>query len=77
MKKRKTYSKEFKLETLRQWEQGDQSDRALALSLGLQRSALYKWKEQLIQQGEDTFQGSGCRPAGQPDELTRLKKELA
>ena len=77
MKKRKIYSKEFKLEALRQWEQGDQSARAVASSLGLGRSALYKWKEQLSEQGEDAFQGLGCRPAGPPDELTRLKKELA
>ena len=77
MKKRKIYSKEFKLEALRQWEQGGQSARAVASSLGLPRSALYKWKEQLSQQGKDAFQGLGCRPAGPPDELTRLKKELA
>ena len=76
MKKRKIYSKEFKLEALRQWEQGGQSARAVASSLGLPRSALYKWKEQLSQQGEDAFQGLGCRPAGPPDELTRLKKKL-
>ena len=35
MKKRKIYSKEFKLEALRQWEQGGQSARAVASSLGL------------------------------------------
>ena len=46
-------------------------------SLGLPRSALYKWKEQLSEQGENAFQGLGCRPAGPPDELTRLKKKLA
>ena len=79
MKKRKIYSKEFKLEALRQWEQGGQSARAVASSLGLPGSALYKWKEQLSQQGKDAFQGLGyrTRPAGPPDELTRLKKELA
>ena len=77
MKKRKIYSKEFKSEALRQWEQGGQSARAVASSLGLPRSALYKWKEQLSKQGEDAFQGLGCRPAGPPDELTRLKKKLA
>ena len=42
MKKRKIYSKEFKLEALRQWEQGGQSARALASSLGLGRSALFR-----------------------------------
>ena len=63
MKKRKIHSKEFKSEALRQWEQGGQSARAVASSLGLPRSALYKWKEQLSEQGEDAFQGLGCRPA--------------
>ena len=35
MKKRKIHSKEFKSEALRQWEQGGQSARAVASSLGL------------------------------------------
>ena len=74
---KKIYSKEFKLEVLRQWKQGGQSARAVASSLGLGLSALYKWKEQLSEQGEEAFQGLGCRPAGPPDELTRLKKKLA
>ena len=42
MKKRKVYSNESKSEALRQWEQGDQSARAVASSLGLGRSALFR-----------------------------------
>ena len=66
MKKRKTYGQEFKLEVLRQWGQGSRpvpwrrvwAFHALRCTI---------WKEQLSQQGEDTFQGSGRNPAGQPD----------
>ena len=40
MKKRKIHSKEFKLEALRQWEQGGQSDRGATWSAQTYRQAL-------------------------------------
>lgn len=77
MSKRKTFSKEFKLEALRQLELGDKSGTEIALNLGIRRNMLYKWKDQLSAQGESAFQGGGRKPASQSDELSKLKKELA
>ncbi len=77
MKKRNIYSKEFKLEVLRQWKQEGQSATVLARNLGLRPNMLYKWKEQFSRHGEQAFQGSGHRSVVQVDEWSRLKKELS
>ena len=77
MTKRKTFSKEFKQEAVRQLEQSDKSPNEIAIDLGVRRNQLYKWQAQLKEQGEDAFRGSGRRPLDQSDEVTRLRKELA
>ncbi len=77
MTKRQTYSKEFKLEALRQLELGEKPGTVIARDLGIRRNLLYKWQEQLCHHGQGAFQGSGRRPASQSDELAKLKKELA
>ena len=77
MTKRNSYSKEFKLEALRQLELGERPGAEIARDLGIRRNLLYKWQEQLSNHGDGAFQGSGRRPANQSDELTKLKKELA
>ena len=77
MTKRKTFSKEFKLEAVRLLEQGDKAPAELALDLGIRRNQLYKWQAQLRQQGDAAFRGSGRRPTDQSSEVARLRKELA
>lgn len=77
MTKRKTFSKEFKLEAVRQLEQSDKSPNDIAIDLGVRRNQLYKWQEQLNKQGDAAFRGSGRRSVEQSDEVTRLRKELA
>ena len=77
MRKRNIYSKEFKLEALRQWKQEGQSATALAKSLGLRPNMLYKWEDQLSRHGRQAFLGSGRQPVVLTDELSRLKQELS
>jgi|SRR5210317_1374804 transposase len=77
MTKRKTFSKEFKIEAVRLLEQGDKSPNEIAIDLGVRRNQLYKWQEQLKTQGDQAFRGSGRKPLDQSDEVTRLRKELA
>ena len=77
MTKRTTYSREFKLEALRQLELGERPGTEIARDLGIRRNLLYKWQEQLSRNGEGAFRGSGRKPANQSDELAKLKKELA
>ena len=77
MAKRKTYSKEFKLEAIRLIEQGDQTPSEVAAQLGVKRTMLYRWQGQLKAHGDHAFSGSGRKPDSQMDEVARLRKELA
>jgi transposase len=77
MKKRPSFTKEFKLEAVRLLERGSKSAADLARELGIRRNQLYKWQEQLSTKGqEDAFPGHGRR-AGSDAEVARLKRELA
>lgn len=76
MQKRKTFSREFKLEAVRLLDRGDKPAAEVARELGIKRNQLYKWKEQLSERGEAAFPGQG-RPAGDKEaEIARLKREL-
>ena len=63
MKKRTTYTKEFKLEAIKLLEAGDKPGAQIARELGVRRNMLYKWQEQLSSKGDSAFQdakGSSC-----------------
>ena len=75
MKKRPSFTKEFKLEAVRLLEHGDKSAADLARELGIRRNQLYKWQEQLSARGKaDAFPGHGRR-AGREAEVARLRRE--
>jgi transposase len=75
--KRKTFTKEFKLEAVRLLETGDQTGIAVARELGIKRNQLYKWRDELSTKGESAFNGPGRRPSDQGDQVAQLKKENA
>jgi transposase len=75
MRKRKDFSPEFKREAVRLLKAGEKPAADLARELGVRRNQLYKWKEQLMKDGEDAFPGIGRRSAGK-DEVAGLRKEL-
>lgn len=77
MPKRKSFSREFKLEAVRQLELGEKSATTIATELGIRRNMLYKWQEQVKGKGEGAFRGPGRPPIDSSDEIARLKKELA
>ena len=84
MSERKTYSREFKREAVRQLELGEKPASVLARELGVARNKLYRWKEAVDRLGEDAFPGHGGRRSAKPgkdnalsNENVRLKKELA
>lgn len=75
MSKRKMFSREFKLEALRSLDSGKKQATELARELGIPRSRLYAWRQQLQASGEsDVFPGHGRR-AGKDAELAVLKAE--
>jgi len=76
MVKRKTYSRQFKLEAVRRLEQGDKAASDLARELGIARNRLYKWQQDVARKGEVAFVGSGRVPSDQDAEIARLRREL-
>lgn len=72
----KTYTREFKLEAVRLMETSDRPAIEIARELGLRRNQLYKWKEQLSNQGETAFSGKRGRPVkAEQSEIVTLKQE--
>lgn len=61
--KRKTYTREFKLEAVRLLEEGRKPPADLARELGINRNQLYKWQEQLEAKGNSAFPSRVCQPA--------------
>lgn len=77
MTKRKTFTKEFKLEAVKLLESGEQTGDEIAKAPGVRRNQLYKWREALLNKGEDAFQGPGRPATDEGDAVTRLKRENA
>lgn len=71
------HMKEFKLEAIKLLSAGDKPVSELARELGVKRSLLYRWRDQLRAKGEIAFSGSGRPRNDQLSELARLKKENA
>jgi transposase len=78
MKRRKAFSREFKLEAVRLLEEGKKIPSELARELGIRRNQLYKWKEQRDREGGTAFPGSGKRvtKGSAAEEIARLRREL-
>jgi transposase len=79
MRRRQTFSREFKLEAIRLLEEGKKPAADIARELGIRRNQLYKWKEQRDKQGVAVFPGEGRRSdkSSDSEEIARLKSELA
>jgi transposase len=74
MSKRRTYSREFKLEALRLWQTTEKSAREVEEDLGITRGLLYKWKRKFKAEGEKAFPGKGNLSEDE-EELRRLRRE--
>ncbi len=75
-KKRKQYTREFKLEAVKQIVQGDRSLAEVADSLGVNRSVLGRWKTEFLAEGAVAFPGKGAQTP-ENAEISRLKRELS
>ncbi len=74
--KRKTYTREFKVEAVRLLETSGKSGHQIEADLGIGTGQVYRWRTQLAQEG----QGKGIRAFpgnGKPrdEELAELRKE--
>lgn len=70
-----TFTKEFKQEAVRLMETSNRPPSEIAMELGIRRNQLYKWKEQLAQQGDEAFKGRGRPKKENQSELTTLQQE--
>ncbi len=75
-KKRRKYTREFKLEAVRMVVDQDRSATDVAEALGIHRSLLQTWKKALLADGSVAFPGHG-RQKPEDEELRALRKELA
>jgi transposase len=71
------HTNEFKLEAVRLLKEGGKPASEIAMQLGIKRTLLYRWRDQLNDKGSEAFtRGPGRPKAGQMSELSRLRQEL-
>lgn len=75
IQKRRKYSREYKLEALRLAEVSERPMAAVARDLGIHPNNLYKWRQQLVADGEESYPGRGTLKSSD-EEVRRLRREL-
>lgn len=71
---RKKYTKEFKIDAVRLYENSNMSYRQVEEELGIGRGNLYRWQREMNEENIRAFPGKG-NP--RDEEVARLKKENA
>ena len=71
---RKKYTREFKIEAVRLFENGNKIGREIEQDLGIGKGVIYRWKRELSEENIRAFPGQG-NP--RDEELYVLRKELA
>jgi len=74
IEKRRKYSKEFKLEAIRMYQNGERSTHEVERELGITKGLLWKWIESLEKstKKEEAFPGNGRMP----DTEARIQQQL-
>ena len=73
-KTQRTFTREFKVETVRLAESGNKPITQIARDLGISDSAIHSWRKLYGAHGEQAFPGSGHQTA-QEEEIRHLKRE--
>ena len=76
MSRRGRYPKEFKVEAVRLLNEGDRSGAEIARELGVKRTLLYRWRDDMNRKGDKAFEGPGRPTVKNMSEVARLKREL-
>ena len=74
-KRRREYTKEFKMEAVRLVSEQGYSLSEAARNLGIHSSLLRRWKNQIETEGKDAFPGKGHMGPEQ-EEIRQLRKEV-
>ena len=72
----KTYDKDFKINTVNLYKNGNRSLKVIAREMGIATSTLSKWIQAYSEQGDKSFLGKG-NPKACEEEIMALRKELA
>lgn len=75
-KSRRSYSREFKLEAVKQVVEQSRPVSEVAANLGLNRSMLLRWRAEFTADGRVAFPGNG-RVNLADEEVRRLRRELS
>ena len=75
MRKRKSFTKEFKLEAVRLLKEADKPAAQIAIELGIRRNQLYKWRDQLEQTGRVSSAKLGRPKKSEQSEEAKLREE--
>jgi len=76
-KKRQSYTEEFKLEAVQQWQSSGKSAAEVAKDLGISKGSLYTWKRQLGHQLVQSSEVQEEEQSGEVDSETEVVDELA
>jgi transposase len=73
-KKRRDYTREFKIEAVHLWQTSGKSATQIEYDLGIGKGCLYRWKRELAKEGENAFPGRG-RLAPDQEQIRQLERE--
>ena len=76
VRKRRQYTREFKVDAVRLAREPERSLSEVARNLGIPKTMLFRWGKELDAEGTDAFRGHGQRTT-EAAELWQLKQELA
>jgi transposase len=74
MTKKRTYTREFKIEAVRLLERSGKSQSEVAEELGVPQSNITRWKKKYGEDGEDAFPGHG-RLTPEKEQIRQLERE--
>lgn len=74
--KRRKYTREFKLDAVRLLKESGKTAKEIAADLGIDRSLLSNWRQEIDATGSLAFPGNG-RPGVELAEIRELKRRLA
>lgn len=74
-KKRKSYTREFKIETVKLVTDGGASANQIADDMGIHVNTLYKWIRELSAKPEEAFPGKGHMACSEAEMVRQLKRE--
>ena len=76
LKKRRKFTRDFKIEAVRLTEERGRTVSSVARDLDIHANVLTKWRRQFLEQENDAFPGKGhLQP--KDEEIRRLQRELA